>query len=124
MLRVEVGGSRVLLTGDAERAAEVALLARGSLAAEVLKLGHHGSRTSSSAAFLEAVGAELAIASAPCLGRFVMPHPDVQRRVAAAGASLWWTGRDGAVIVGLARPRVALGLAPSRDRRQRWRCGG
>jgi competence protein ComEC len=90
----------------------------------VLKLAHHGSRTSSGEAFLRAVAPEVAIASAPCLGRFAMPHAEVRRRVAAVGASLWWTGRDGAVLVALTRPRLAVGLAPVAPPRERWRCGG
>ena len=112
----------MLLTGDLEARAEALLLARADVAAHVLKLGHHGSRTSSTDAFLRAVGAEVAIASAPCLGRFRMPHPDVARRLAGEAATLWWTGRDGAVFVGLAGPRVAVGLAPARDPALRWRC--
>jgi hypothetical protein len=51
-----------------------------------------------------------------------MPHADVRQRVAAAGASLWWTGRDGAVLVALARPLAVRGLAPLAPRRERWRC--
>ncbi|HVH05147.1 MAG TPA: hypothetical protein VNE71_04005, partial [Myxococcota bacterium] len=102
---------------------ERALLAGTDVSAEVLKLGHHGSRTSSTPAFLRAVGAEIAIASAPCLGRFRMPHPEVAQRLGAARVSLWWTGRDGALFVGLARPRVAVGLAPARAGPERWACG-
>jgi competence protein ComEC len=124
VLRVEVGGTRVLLPGDVEAAAEAALAAgAGDLAADVLKLPHHGSRTSSSAALLARVGAAAAIASAPCLGRFGMPHAEVRARVAAAGASLWWTGRDGAVVVALAPPLAVRGFAPDRPRAERWRCG-
>jgi competence protein ComEC len=127
VLRVRAEGeqTRVLLTGDVEAAAEGALLADpSSLEAEVLKLAHHGSRTSSGRAFLERVGAQVAIASAPCLGRFAMPHTEVRRRAAAAGASLWWTGRDGAVVVSLTRLLVARGLAPAQRPRERWRCQG
>lgn len=123
-LRVEVAGTRVLLTGDLEERAERALLARHALDAEVLKLGHHGSRTSSTAAFLAAVGPEIAVASAPCLGRFAMPHTEVRRRLETERASLWWTGRDGATFVGLERPRVAVGLARARVAGERWTCGG
>jgi competence protein ComEC len=125
VLRVEVAGTRVLLAGDVQAAAERALLARGTpLAADVLKLPHHGSRTSSSDAFLAAVGAEVALASAPCLGRFGMPHAEVVERVARARGSLWWTGRDGALLVALSRPLSAAGLAPVAARSERWRCGG
>jgi competence protein ComEC len=65
VLRVHAGARTVLLPGDLERAGESALLAAGTvLRADVLKLGHHGSRTSSSRAFLEAVSPALAIVSA------------------------------------------------------------
>jgi competence protein ComEC len=126
VLRVAVaGGGRILLPGDVEAAAEAGLLREpDALAADVLKLAHHGSRTSSGEAFLRAVAPSLAIASAPCLGRFGMPHPSVAGRVASAGASLWWTGRDGAVAVGLAPPLVARGFAPTTPLRERARCGG
>lgn len=102
-LRIDVAGRRVLLPGDLEAAAEERLLAAAGSAvrAEILKLGHHGSRTSSTARWLAAVGAEVAVASAPRAGRFRMPHPEVVARVCAAGAALWWTGRDGAVLIGL-----------------------
>ena len=111
VVRVEVGGRRVLLPGDVEAAAEAALVAGGAeLRAEVLVLPHHGSRSSSSRAFLEAVAPELAVASAPWQGRFGMPHREVLERARAAGIPVWWTGRDGAVLVGLGQPLVAWGL--------------
>ena len=101
-LRIDVAGHSVLLAGDLEAAAEVALLASGaSLHADVLKLSHHGSRTSSTPAFLDAVGGAVAVASAPRWSRFGMPHAEALRRVDEAGYALWWTGRDGAVLVGL-----------------------
>jgi len=102
VVRIEVAGHGVLLPGDLEAAAEFDLISSGAdLRSEVLALPHHGSRTSSTAAFLEAVGAAVAIASAPCRGRFGMPHADVLARASGAGLSVWWTGRDGAVMVGL-----------------------
>ena len=61
VLRVELAGKRVLLTGDIGISAERGLLAAGAdLRADVLMLAHHGSRGSSSPEFLEAVGAEVA----------------------------------------------------------------
>jgi len=108
VLRVEVAGRRVLLPGDVEREAEGRLVAGGAdLGADLLKLAHHGSASSSSAAFLAAVAPGLAVASAPCGGRWHMPHPDLARRLARDGVRLLWTGRDGAVLVGL-RPRVSV----------------
>ncbi len=93
---------------------------RVDLRAEVLVLPHHGSRSSSTAIFLDAVGATVAIASAPCNGRFGMPHREVIDRAGAAGLSVWWTGRDGAVLVGLRDPLTVWGFA---DRRGSERCG-
>jgi competence protein ComEC len=101
-VRVTVGARRVLLPGDLEASAEAELVASGvDLRADVLALAHHGSRTSSSAALLAAVAPQLALVSAPCHGRFGMPHPEVRSRARAAGAPVWWTGRDGALVVGL-----------------------
>ncbi len=103
VVRIDVAGRRVLLPGDLEAAGERALAAYAgaALSADVLKLAHHGSRTSSRTHFLEAVGGTLAIASAPFQGRFGMPHEAVRERVRAAGYALGWTGRDGALLVGL-----------------------
>jgi competence protein ComEC len=118
VLRVEAGARRLLLPGDVGAAAEAALVASGAdLRADVLKLPHHGSRSSSSRALLGAVDASLAVASAPCEGRFGMPHAEVRARARAAGLALWWTGRDGAVRVGLGPALHALGTGAPR------RCG-
>ena len=97
VVRVDAPGGRVLFPGDLERVGERALVASGAdLRADVLLLPHHGSRTSSTAQFLEAVSPQVTVASAPCLGRFEMPAPAVVARVRARGAALFWTGRDGA----------------------------
>jgi competence protein ComEC len=115
VVRVEVAGRRVLLPGDLEADGEAALLAaQADLRAEVLKLPHHGSRSSSTRAFLAAVGATVAISSAPCEGRFDMPHAEVVQRAHAHGLSLWWTGRDGAVRIGLGPRLHVLGTGPPR----------
>jgi len=118
VVRVEVAGRRVLLPGDIEAPTEAALLSSGvDLAADVLELPHHGSRTSATSAFLRAVGPSVAIASAPCPGRFGMPHREVLERVAALGIPVWWTGRDGAVLVGLSHgPVVSSWVPPLRAR--------
>jgi len=104
VVRIGVAGHRVLLPGDLEAPAESDLVSSGAdLRAEVFALPHHGSRTSSTDTFLQAVGATVAIASAPCRSRFEMPHADVLARAEEGGLSVWWTGRDGAVMVGLGK---------------------
>jgi len=103
----------MLLAGDLERSGEAALVAAGAdLRADVLELPHHGSRTSSTAAFLDAVGASVALVSAPCFGRFGMPHPEVVERAQRAGMTLWWTGRDGALWIHPFRVRPEHEAAP------------
>jgi competence protein ComEC len=101
VLRIAYGERALLLVGDTEHEEEAGLLAAapGRLRADVLKVGHHGSRTSSSPAFLAAVGAREAVVSAGCRNRFGHPHPSTLAALAAAGARVWRTDRDGAVVV-------------------------
>lgn len=102
VLQVEVAGRRILLPGDLEAAGEAQLL-RGAadLASDVLKLAHHGSRTSTTPRLLAGAAPRLAVVSAACGGRFAMPHPEIVARLEAAGVPWAWTGRDGALLVGL-----------------------
>ncbi len=112
VVRAEFGGVVILLAGDLEQTGEGALIASGAnLRADVLELPHHGSRTSSTSAFLEAVGASVALVSAPCHGRFGMPHPSVVQRARRAGLTIWWTGRDGAIWISPARNEPMPGNA-------------
>jgi competence protein ComEC len=82
-----VGPARLLICGDLEASGERALLrAGGELRADLLQLGHHGSRTSSTSAFLAAVGPRVALAASGTRPRYAYPHPDVRRRARAARA--------------------------------------
>jgi competence protein ComEC len=101
VMRIAFGRRSILFVGDAERDEEQALLgtARDRLRADVLKVGHHGSRTSSSPAFVEAVAPHDAIVSAGCRNRFGHPHASTLATLRAAGARLWRTDREGAVVV-------------------------
>jgi competence protein ComEC len=101
VLRITYGARALLLVGDAEREEEADLLARArpSLRADVLKVGHHGSATSSTPAFLAAVAPSEAVVSVGRRNRFGHPHPATLAALAASGARLWRTDRDGAVTV-------------------------
>ena len=84
VLRLSYGEVVFLLTGDVETPIESALLARGApVDATVLKVGHHGSATSSSAPFLEAVSPSLAVISVGKGNRFGHPDADVLQRLHA-----------------------------------------
>jgi competence protein ComEC len=100
VLRLGIGSQAALLTGDVEREGELALLRRPvALQAKVLKVPHHGSRTSSSEAFLAAVRPEAALVSAGYRNRFNHPHPEVVERYRAHGVHLYRTDLHGAIGV-------------------------
>ncbi len=99
VLRIEFGLASFLLASDIEAAREQALVASGApLAATVLKVPHHGSRTSSTAEFLRAVRPTAAVISVGARNPYTHPDAGVLERLAAAGARLYRTDRDGAVI--------------------------
>jgi competence protein ComEC len=99
VLKVAAAGAAMLLTGDIERQAEASLLAETDLKAEVLLVPHHGSRSSSTAAFVAAVSPRWAIVPAGYRNRFGHPHPEVLQRYRSAGVGVMRTDRDGAIHV-------------------------
>jgi competence protein ComEC len=100
VLRARFGRRAFLLTGDAERQEEYELTAASApLRADVLKLGHHGSKTSSTAAFLDAVHPTFAVISAGQDNQFRHPHDEVLARLAERGIQVLRTDRQGLVTV-------------------------
>jgi len=98
---VRYGVVRFLLVGDAERAEEDWLLAqhRDELRAQVLKVGHHGSSTSSSDAFLDAVHPDVAVISVGAGNMYGHPSNDVLHALSRVGAEVLRTDEAGTVIV-------------------------
>lgn len=99
VLRVRAGAQTLLITGDAEADAERALVARrgDGLRAQVLKAGHHGSRTSSTEVFLDAVQPSHAVLSLGRNNGFGFPHPEVLERLAVRGVQVHRTDQDGVI---------------------------
>ena len=95
-------GRRVLFAGDIEAEGEAALVAAGPEPVDVLKVPHHGSRTSSSKALLAALRPRLAVASLAAGNRYRFPHPDVVARYRAREVPLYRTDRDGALSLRIA----------------------
>jgi competence protein ComEC len=120
VVRVATAGSSALLTGDVEVRSEAEMLARGaaSLRSEVLLVPHHGSKTSSSAPFLDAVSPRVGLVSLGYLNRFRHPHDAVIARYAERGVDLRRTDREGAlrVVLGLSGPPVVTPLLGDRCR--------
>jgi len=100
VLRLAFGRSSVLLPGDLEIAGEHSVLSR-LRRTTVLKLGHHGSRTSTSDALLDVVRPAVAVASAGHPSPFGHPHGEVIDRLRARGVPFWSTSVVGSVRVEL-----------------------
>ena len=98
VVELRMGRRRIWLMGDAEQFAE-GRLAHPPVRADVLKVGHHGSRTSSTEAFLRALGPAHAVISCGVNNRFGFPHSEVLGRLDRLGVTVWRTDRDGAVTV-------------------------
>jgi competence protein ComEC len=97
---VRYGKVRFLLEGDAERGEEGWLTAHSnSLRADVLKVAHHGSRTSSTASFIAEVKPRLAVVSVGAGNSYGHPSATTLGSLAAAGATVLRTDREGTVIV-------------------------
>ncbi|MCB9666662.1 MAG: DNA internalization-related competence protein ComEC/Rec2 [Myxococcales bacterium] len=100
VLRITGGTQSFLMTGDIEQAAERGLIARyPQLFTDVLKVPHHGSRTSSSTALLRAVRPKLAVISAGKYNRFGHPHPEVLKRLSGFARRTIQVAKQGGVIV-------------------------
>jgi competence protein ComEC len=110
VLRVVLDERAFLFVADIGSDVERQLIRRpGILAADVLKVAHHGSRGSSSAEFLRRVSAEVAVLSAPCDPTRGLPNGQAIERIQESGARLAWTGRDGALIV-TGRPGASVSI--------------
>jgi competence protein ComEC len=99
VLRVQTLKEAVLLPGDIEKRSETALLQEEAarLPADILVAPHHGSNTSSTAAFLQAVQPRYALFAAGYRNRYGFPRPAVVARYATEGATLLDSARNGAI---------------------------
>lgn len=94
---LKYGNESVLLTGDAEKNIEQALITDGNIRAQFLKVGHHGSKTSTIAQFLNAVKPELAFIELGAHNSYGFPHPEVIKRLADSGIKYYRTDIDGTI---------------------------
>jgi competence protein ComEC len=119
LLKVEAAGERLLLSGDIDEATETALLAVGrDLRAEWLQVPHHGSRSSSSATFLDAVAPRAALLSRGWHNPFGHPHSGVLARYRERDITLYDSAERGAVRLLLGSDE---GVSSWRERPRFWR---
>ncbi|RDI44031.1 DNA internalization-related competence protein ComEC/Rec2 [Falsibacillus pallidus] len=97
ILFARAGGKTWLFTGDLEKKGEKELMKRYHLQADILKIGHHGSKTSTSEEFLEEVEPSVAVISVGKDNRYGHPSQEVLERLKERGVKIWRTDRDGAV---------------------------
>lgn len=99
VLRIDYGNTSFLFNGDAEDWSEYMMLdAKANLKADVLKVAHHGSRDSSTPAFLNAVQPKYAVISAGRGNSYGHPHTEVLRRLETIGAKVLRTDLAGTII--------------------------
>jgi competence protein ComEC len=99
VVSVRCGGFGALLTGDAEAPVEALLVERGLQRVDLLKVGHHGSESSSSPAFLAASHARIGLISAGIGNEYGHPRPATLAALAADGVSVFRTDLDGTIDV-------------------------
>jgi competence protein ComEC len=123
VLRVEARGSTALLTGDIGALIEARLAREQAhmLKADVVLVPHHGSGSSSTDAFVRAVGAQHALIGAGHRNRFGHPRADVVARWQAAGAAVWNTADQGALSLRLGREADVAVDARRASNRRLWK---
>ena len=100
VLKYESDNVSVLFTGDIETEAEESLTPLGKpLKSDIIKVPHHGGRTSSSAGFIKAVNPQIAVISAGRNNSFNHPHKETIERYKAAGVNIYRTDIDGAITI-------------------------
>jgi competence protein ComEC len=100
MIRMECGGVAFLFTGDAGETSEYLTTQAGmDVQADVLKVGHHGSSTSSGSAFLDSVQPSVAILSVGKDNDLNLPNPDTISHLLAKGIRIFRTDEDGTIVV-------------------------
>lgn len=96
--RLYYGSTTALLMGDAEKPLEYQLIFSGTnLKSDILKIGHHGSKTSTSDDFLKAVSPQYAVISVGRKNRYGHPYQEVLDRLKSFGITLFRTDQDGDV---------------------------
>lgn len=119
-IRLTYGDTSFLLAGDAEEEAEEDMLDSGQeLKADVFKASHHGSRTSNTEEFLEAVNPKYAVISCGENNKYGHPHAQTLNTLRAMGIKVFRTDEQGAVIIKSDGKELIFNCSPSES----WKAG-
>jgi competence protein ComEC len=121
VISLDSAGGGVLLSGDISDIIENRLVREGISPHKLLLVPHHGSKTSSSQAFIERLRPEVAIATASLGNRFDFPRLEVRRRYEANGVKFWSTGDCGALRIVLDPDGPMHAVSARRQRNRIWR---
>ncbi len=120
VLRLTHGENTFLFTGDAEEPAEEAMLDKwDNLSADVLKLGHHGSNTATSADFLDAVSPEYAVVSCGEDNKYGHPHAETLNKLRERRITVYRTDEQGTIIASSDGKTITWDESPSES----WQTG-
>ncbi|MBD5544652.1 MAG: MBL fold metallo-hydrolase [Lachnospiraceae bacterium] len=113
-IRLVYGSNSIVMCGDAEEEAEKDICGSGlTISADVLKLGHHGSRTSTSDLFLKTVNPQYAIISCGNGNEYGHPHEETLVKLADAGILVFRTDEQGTIILKSDGSRIRFNVEPS-----------
>ena len=102
ILRMEYGDARYIFTGDAEKEAEESVLedySENELSADLLKIGHHGSRTSTTDVFLKAISPNIAVISCGKGNSYGHPHTETVEKLVASVENIYRTDVLGTIVI-------------------------
>lgn len=109
IIMAEIRGKKFLFTGDAESVVENAMIDEGiNLDCDILKVGHHGSNTSSKTDFLNAASPEYAVISVGAGNMYGHPHKDTVRRLNYSGAKIYRTDKSGDVTFTIENKTISV----------------
>jgi competence protein ComEC len=120
VIMLNIKGHQILFSGDIEREAEAQILARSiSLKSDILIAPHHGSKTSSTSAFVSAVSPEYVVFTAGFSNRWSFPDAQVAQRYQDVGSKAFQTGKQGAIIFSFDKQDISV-TTYREDMYNRW----
>ena len=113
VLKVSFGQMDMIMTGDAETEIEEKILESGvNIDAEILKLGHHGSDTSNSEAFLDAISPEYGLISSGLGNKYEHPIKEIMQRMEERNIEVYRTDESGSVVITITTDDVSFSCEP------------